>query len=163
LLVKTKSQNPSLLNAALPWQLSSSDDSEEISEQPPSKKPRIQLEPNDSILQELTVSEHFEKGEEESLLPWLQIVERILFKYPKVAGETSNLGFTLSIFERVVTLLQIVQTLEVKELSLRCAHLIIVVSKSSEECKGQLQKAIGEKKFQSAVCILMLSSKYLSF
>ena len=138
-----KNTSLSHVSAALSWQLSSSDDSQEFTDHPPAKRPRIQMEPNDSILQELTFSDHIEKGEE-SLLPWLQIVERVLLKYPKVAGEDINLPFTLSIFERVVTLLQIVQILEVKELLLSCAHLIITVSESSEECKDQLQRTVGE-------------------
>lgn len=143
LLSKDKNQSSAHLSAALSGQWSSSDDSQESFDNPPAKRPRIERETNDSILQELTFSEHIEKGEE-SLLPWLQIVERILLKYPKVAGQSMNLPFTILIFERIVTLLQIVQILEVKELLLRCAHLIIGVSESLEESKDQLQRIVGE-------------------
>jgi len=46
------------------------------------------------------------------------------------------------IFERIVSLLQIVQSQEVKEALLSCAHLIIKVSESVEENKSQILQAI---------------------
>lgn len=67
-------------------QSSSSGDSLEISGIQPAKRRKIHLEPQASILKELSVSDYFEKNED-TLLPWLQVLERIFFKYPHVIVE----------------------------------------------------------------------------